>query len=230
MRGVALHHACHAGQIGSVELLLRAGCDIHAENAVGETAADLAAAAGYRDELLVALGQAAAAGEVATPPPRGRRCGAERRRHSHSGGWGGGGVAAAAARARGAWRWRGGGVGGGGGGGHGGADRAHRAAPRAGVCASGSGAPPAGRPVWGLGWGAIDPPAAEAKRLMGARWPRCRSRPWKRPCSARRTKRRWRHAPEKLCSASGSKMRRRRCRHTSASPPAQRLLGHACIA
>ena len=51
----ALHPACHAGEIGSVELLLRAGCDINVENAVGETAADLATTAGYRDDLIDAL-------------------------------------------------------------------------------------------------------------------------------------------------------------------------------
>jgi hypothetical protein len=161
VRGVALHHACHAGQIGSVELLLRAGCDIHAENAVGETAADLAAAAGYRDELLVVLGQAAAGGEVATTPPEagdaGRSGGATATAAGGAGvGWqqqqhelaehGGGGVAGSAASAASAaavtvvsrscacigsrcLRQCGDGAS------IGGADRAHRAAPRAGVCA-----------------------------------------------------------------------------------------------
>lgn len=45
----ALHHACHAGETGSVEELLRAGCAVDVEDAIGETAADVAETAGRSD-------------------------------------------------------------------------------------------------------------------------------------------------------------------------------------
>ena len=45
----ALHHACHAGDTGSVEELLRAGCAVDVEDAIGETAADVAETAGRSD-------------------------------------------------------------------------------------------------------------------------------------------------------------------------------------
>ena len=43
---------CAAGQIGCVELLLRAGSTFSLENDFGETAADLATAAGHQEAFV----------------------------------------------------------------------------------------------------------------------------------------------------------------------------------
>ena len=45
----ALHHACHAGEKGSVEELVRAGCAVDVEDDTGETPADVAENAGRSD-------------------------------------------------------------------------------------------------------------------------------------------------------------------------------------
>lgn len=57
----ALHHACHAGEKGSVEELVRAGCAVDVEDDTGETPADIAENAG-RSDLVGLLQQRARPG------------------------------------------------------------------------------------------------------------------------------------------------------------------------
>ena len=69
----ALHHACGAGQLGSIEELLRAGCAIDIEDSIGETAADVAEGAGRSDvvSLLQKCDVASAAAAAAGAPADG---------------------------------------------------------------------------------------------------------------------------------------------------------------
>ena len=62
----ALHHACHAGDAGSVEELLRAGCAVDVEDDIGETAADVAEGGGHA-ALVVLLQQCVATAAASRP-------------------------------------------------------------------------------------------------------------------------------------------------------------------
>ena len=64
----ALHHACGAGQLGSIEELLRAGCAIDIEDSIGETAADVAEGAGHSDVVSLLQKCDVAAAAAGAPP------------------------------------------------------------------------------------------------------------------------------------------------------------------